>query len=124
LDSGFVVSGTWTPVPIVRGIPDSLSCIPDFKAQDFRFRNPWGDSFSIFPKPKNNRSVKKITDKEVNNCRILNWYRINLHLFNSFEKTGNVLEMEDVRLKGHKTAVSPLDHGLETLFCYPERLDL
>ena len=27
-------------IPIVSGIPDSLSCISDSKAQDSRFRNP------------------------------------------------------------------------------------
>ena len=41
LDSGFhavdfsVELGIW--IPIVSGIPDSLSCIPDAKAQDSRF---------------------------------------------------------------------------------------
>ena len=37
LDSGFFVSGTWIPDSIIWGIPDSLSCIPEFKAQDSWF---------------------------------------------------------------------------------------
>ena len=32
--SGFFINGTWNPDPIVRGIPDSRSCVPDFKARD------------------------------------------------------------------------------------------
>ena len=40
LDTGFqslsAKLGFW--IPIVSGIPDSLSCIPDSKVQDFRFR--------------------------------------------------------------------------------------
>ena len=31
--SGFFINGTWNPDPIVRGIPDSRSCFPDFKAR-------------------------------------------------------------------------------------------
>ena len=56
---------------------------------------------------------------------------MNVHLSNSqFGKTGKVLQMEDVRLKGHKTAVSPSDHTwnaflLSTTFgslaTYPKR---
>ena len=31
--------GTWNPDPIVRGIPDSRSCFPDFKARDSWFHS-------------------------------------------------------------------------------------
>ena len=31
------VRGTWILEPVVSGIPDSLSCIPDSKAQDYEF---------------------------------------------------------------------------------------
>ena len=37
LDSGFFVSEIWIRIPIVSGIPDSLSCLPDSKAQDSGF---------------------------------------------------------------------------------------
>ena len=37
LDSGFFVSGTFW-IPIVREVPGSLSCIPDYKAKDSGFR--------------------------------------------------------------------------------------
>ena len=54
-----VALGFW--IPIVGGIPDPLSCIPDSKAQDFgflrqnfmdsRFQNPdsltWGESLKL-----------------------------------------------------------------------------
>ena len=33
------VGGTWIQIAIVGGIPDSLSCIPDSKAQDFGFKS-------------------------------------------------------------------------------------
>ena len=37
-------------IPIVSGIPDSLSCIPDSKAQDSRFhRQKFPDSEILFP---------------------------------------------------------------------------
>ena len=37
--SGFFINGTWNPDPIVRGIPDSRSCFPDFKARDSWFHS-------------------------------------------------------------------------------------
>ena len=64
LDRGFRIPGNWFQslwvelgfwIPVVHGIPDSLNCIPDSKAQDSRFHkqnfpgfgNPdsltWGD---------------------------------------------------------------------------------
>ena len=82
-----------------------------FQSPGFRIPESLGRFIFHFSQTKEEQIRYKITDKEVNNCRILNWYRINLHLSNSqFGKTGNVLEMEDVRFKGRKTAVSPSDH--------------
>ena len=53
LDSGFHAMDSsrcqWnldSSIQIVRGIPDSLSCIPDSKAQDFRFHRPTFHAFA------------------------------------------------------------------------------
>ena len=47
--SGFFINGTWNPDPIVRGIPDSRSCFPDFKARvsGFHSKNLMQSGFQI-----------------------------------------------------------------------------
>ena len=52
VDSGFpslsVELGSW--IPILSGIPDSFSCIPDSKSQDSRFhRNNFSNSRILVP---------------------------------------------------------------------------
>ena len=43
-------------IPIVIGIPDPLSCIPDSKAQDFRFHK---EKFSAFPDMRRDNIIIK-----------------------------------------------------------------
>ena len=54
------VSGTW--IPTVNGIPDPLSCIPDFKAQVFGFHKK---NFSEFLKQKISRHPQSLAWDEL-----------------------------------------------------------
>lgn len=94
------VSGTW--IPTVNGIPDPLSCIPDFKAQvsDFHkknlFRIPQAKNFPASAIPCMGwvirywycacaRAISVITDSDLNFSYILNntsWFQLATPYYN------------------------------------------
>ena len=57
LDSSLCQCGTWILDSTLSGIPDSLSCIPDVKAQDSRVDKQKFPGFQ-FPQPKISRILE------------------------------------------------------------------